>query len=58
MRFYKIIYKRYTDRIKDLYRMADYFIFETSKEEALKRFLKVNEEVRKYDIKEIVEIIP
>ena len=56
MKFYKIIYKRYSDRIKNLYYISEFFLFEESKEKAIKRFLKVNDEVRRYDIKEVVEL--
>lgn len=56
MKFYKIVYKRYSDRIKNLYYFSEFFLVEESKEKAIKRFLKVNEEVRRYDIKEVVEL--
>lgn len=57
MKFYKIVYKRYSDRIKNLYYMSEFFLFEETKEKAIKRFLKVNEEARRYDIKEVVELL-
>lgn len=56
MRFYKIRYRRYADRKKDLYSIGNFYVYDEDKESAIKRFLTLTD-VRKSDIIEVIEIL-